>query len=531
MTIDTKVRILWLSDIHYDKNYTDKNKNELLKNYISSFLVYCSKLIDIDYILLSGDIAQSGIKEEYNLFFNDILEPLLKLPRLEKAKLLVIPGNHDVNRETNPFFKKFITEITKQDFKRNVFLSEEINSFEKAFEQYSSSFQKFSNRVPEKINSNYKEQFLHGYFTDHTKKIIFILLNSSWYSFGNKFIDKYFEEFLVYDAKEKTFTTQKSETQIKKELQKIAEEYGSQVVNMDVFDRYNNLKQEIKLYNDYIVIQSLHHPFNWLDWDERINYNNDKNKFLLLKNQTDILLTGHEHVPKEHNPDYLNDKNLLHIPAGCFMEKQNPKDFDIKNNWFSILNINTKKRTVIQQKIVYSKDKNKWFSKESEVKELNKKYDSHLDSSRKDNLLDEIEKLYQTGSIIDVITKKNRKKRSIEKLIYSSNNVLYIPLKKNFDLVDSNVLKSMLINKKNIFIVNFIFVDLLLDEKDDYINKKDKLEVLSDIKEKIDFSFDKYRHCFFSSLNNQEIEHFENTKFVLKLIPFWEVESFIYADI
>lgn len=527
-TIDTKLRILWLSDIHYDKNYTEKNKS--FKKHISSFLIYCSKLKNIDYILISGDIAQSGLIEEYDLFFNDILDPLLLLPNLKNTKLLVIPGNHDVNREVNPFFKTFIREITKTDFKRDAFLTEKINSFEKSFSQYSKSFSKYKDKVPDNFFGSYKDNFLNGYFIDHSKKIIFVLLNSAWYSFGDKFIDKYFEEFLKYDASNKTFESTKTELQIKKEIHKIAEEYGSQVVNMDVFDRYNNLKQDIEMYNDYIIIQTLHHPFNWLDWNERINYSTTDNKFTTLKKHTDLVLTGHEHVPRHHNPDYLNDKSLLHIPAGCFMDKQKPKDYEIKNNWFSVLNINTKKRTVLQQKVMYSIDSNKWFSKSSEIKELNKKHKSSLDSSRKEGLKDEFELLYDEGRIVELLTNNKGVIKVDDKPLYINNENLYVFLKINFDLIDTKVLISTLTKYKSIEIVQFIFVDLLVDENDDYSKGKDKLEVLNSIKERMDFSFDKYRHKFFSTLSIENIENFKEVKFVLKLIPFWEIETFIYSN-
>jgi len=102
--IDTSVKILWISDIHYSEHYTDANKNEILRDYLSKFMVYCAKLKEIDYILLSGDIAQSGTSEEYEQFFNDILRPLLALDNLKEADLLVIPGNHDVNREQSKGF-------------------------------------------------------------------------------------------------------------------------------------------------------------------------------------------------------------------------------------------------------------------------------------------------------------------------------------------------------------------------------------------------------------------------------------------
>ena len=50
-----------------------------------------------DFILISGDIAYSGINEEYKLA-ESFFDALLELTGLSKERLLVVPGNHDIDR-------------------------------------------------------------------------------------------------------------------------------------------------------------------------------------------------------------------------------------------------------------------------------------------------------------------------------------------------------------------------------------------------------------------------------------------------
>ena len=166
--IDTSLKILWISDIHYSALYTDANKNAIQRDYLSSFMDYCMKLKEVDYILLSGDIAQSGASEEYEQFFNDILRPLLALNNLKEAELLVIPGNHYVDREESEgFFTNFINSIIKKGFNRLEFLTQNPAEFKRSFSNYSKKFLEFQDRLPKTVSSDYKENFLHGYFFDH----------------------------------------------------------------------------------------------------------------------------------------------------------------------------------------------------------------------------------------------------------------------------------------------------------------------------------------------------------------------------
>jgi predicted MPP superfamily phosphohydrolase len=53
----------------------------------------------LDFIAFTGDLAFSGKDEEYHLAENEFLIPLLEKTRVPKEFLLIVPGNHDVNRE------------------------------------------------------------------------------------------------------------------------------------------------------------------------------------------------------------------------------------------------------------------------------------------------------------------------------------------------------------------------------------------------------------------------------------------------
>lgn len=55
-----------------------------------------------EIIVVSGDIAYSGLKEEYQLAFS-FLNDLLKVLKLTKDKIFLVPGNHDLDiREYRP---------------------------------------------------------------------------------------------------------------------------------------------------------------------------------------------------------------------------------------------------------------------------------------------------------------------------------------------------------------------------------------------------------------------------------------------
>jgi len=94
-----KTTILHISDIHIESG-TDKKFDRsvvldpLLKRVKEDF----NRGLKPEFIVVTGDIAYKGLKEEYDLataFFNDLLTTL----ELGPDKIFIVPGNHDVNRK------------------------------------------------------------------------------------------------------------------------------------------------------------------------------------------------------------------------------------------------------------------------------------------------------------------------------------------------------------------------------------------------------------------------------------------------
>ncbi|MBM3133776.1 MAG: hypothetical protein FJZ89_00490 [Chloroflexi bacterium] len=91
---------LHLSDLHFSASPRHAwEENIVLRALLGDLEALRAKEnLTPDLILVSGDIAFSGAPEEYALaghFFDE----LLRVSRLPKERLIVVPGNHDVNRK------------------------------------------------------------------------------------------------------------------------------------------------------------------------------------------------------------------------------------------------------------------------------------------------------------------------------------------------------------------------------------------------------------------------------------------------
>lgn len=94
--IPDTVRWLHLSDFHF-KSGDGYDRDVVLRALLSSLPRLTQRAGPIDLIIASGDIAFSGRDDEYanaSIFFDQ----LLKRVGLSRKELLVVPGNHDVNR-------------------------------------------------------------------------------------------------------------------------------------------------------------------------------------------------------------------------------------------------------------------------------------------------------------------------------------------------------------------------------------------------------------------------------------------------
>lgn len=567
---DPIVNILCLSDIHYSHHYEIDN-NDLLE-YIKSFKNYWVQHpdISIDYILITGDITQEGEEKEFKLFFNHILKPLFKLPNFIKARLLSVPGNHDLNRDVND---RFILKLIKESFldrklNRKDFLTKNYKKFLPSFSNYAESMKELADKFPEKVSKNYKNNFFHGYYIDKKNKLFFILLNSAWFSFGEEFLSQYLSKNLINKKgkiafvktkkefyanmkrnglleqinvkNEKEFTDKKFFEFLSKFFISIGDEYGKQVLDLEekVFLEFESMVKDFKKYNDYIFITCQHHDFNFLNFPEGMAPSVSKDKNLnLVKKNTDLLLTGHMHVPIEKNHDRIFEDDILNIPLGSFITFKG-ENFKYNNNWFSILQISVRKRNVAHLKVSYDVTNKKWGNKVSAgAISFEKKYNTPLNTARKKELIKGVKKLIADGIFLN---------KYLGETLVPTLKGFYLSVEKeelflfmqSIDEFTKKELQKRLINKliKTLDIhtkidkVCFILVDLFLDKgeysKDIYLDT-DKMAVLNKLKEKVDFNFDLFRHEFFSNLNRNQIIKFSNLSLKCILLPYFEVEYII----
>ncbi|MEI8288166.1 MAG: metallophosphoesterase [Verrucomicrobiota bacterium] len=169
-----EITILHISDLHAKLSEKDK-----LQTRVNALFddIYRQNLT-IDLLTFTGDIAFSGKKEEYELANEILFEPLLKRFQVSQKKVVLIPGNHDVDRslidamEESGLRKSLTTsEIAGGVFKENKYSSKRLAGYYEFL----------------KTRSNHPA----GQFTHHSQSIqgfdIGVAgLNSAWRCSGDK---------------------------------------------------------------------------------------------------------------------------------------------------------------------------------------------------------------------------------------------------------------------------------------------------------------------------------------------------------
>ena len=164
--------ILHLSDMHFSSNIVDEQL-DLHSNKIVSVLNTYSDISEI-IIIISGDLVQSGTKEEYDVVesFLSSLKKGIEISKLSSAKLTVlsVPGNHDVYHE-----KPILTNTELQKIHKNRLypekMDDEIKKLSNYYEFAEKSHQYLSNKSCDKFE-----------FSINDQSISFYLLNSAFFS-------------------------------------------------------------------------------------------------------------------------------------------------------------------------------------------------------------------------------------------------------------------------------------------------------------------------------------------------------------
>jgi len=380
MITNQKVRILWITDIHFSFKFDsiEADKKLKLKLFLKSFadkMVQRHLECPIDFIFITGDLAQSGLTADYQALYNKFLKYLLDEIKENSdflPKVITIPGNHDVNWDETGFIKAYIDHIDlrlKKVPDRPQFLHDKKDDFRKLFQDYTNfftandfggnaNFFKLEDTRDFKVSEEFQGSRLFGHIVDEKNKMLAVFLNTAWFSLGSQFNDEYFKYIKENEGFDNTADKLPNWLAIKD----ILTEYNKQITGIQLL-KQDDLTYYFDNYPDYFKILVMHHPRNWLEWTESYSYSSTDNtaSATLLRelvNKADVVLSGHEHMPIDSNSERFYH-NILHLKGGCFMEyEKTGPTFD--HSWCSILNIDTGTKVLEQEKYFYDVSAKNW---------------------------------------------------------------------------------------------------------------------------------------------------------------------------
>jgi predicted phosphodiesterase len=240
---------------------------------VSKFLK--KESIKLDIIILSGDIAYSSKVEEYELA-QEFLEKLLRITGLNKKRLILVPGNHDVDQDAISVGQRILAEgIKDRDTMNDLLANDDDRTFIlKRFHNYRQFIERFMDRELIFDNNTY---FYKKYIELGKLKVAILGLNSA----------------LLSSSKE--------------DKEKLA---------IGELQATNALKE---LNNPDLCIAVMHHPFEWLaDFDRKAT-------MPILNKQCNFILHGHLHEPslkQLHEPG----REPIVIAAGACFEKRSSQN-------------------------------------------------------------------------------------------------------------------------------------------------------------------------------------------------------------
>lgn len=241
----SKITWLHLSDLHLGKDvYNEKTVlEELLADIKTQIAVNDIKL---DFVFITGDLTFSGQKKEFE-YVQEFLNKLLDITELSKDDIILVPGNHDVNRNqilsVARNSKKLlnnrdaISEIIGNETEREIY-TQGLSDY-REFLQNNFTWARTSKKAPLSYTLN---KDINGI------SVSVLALNTAWLAYGNE------------NEKGKIII---GERQVREAL-----------------DEVNDSQ---------IIIALMHHPFEWLEWFDA----NDVKK--MLERRADFILNGHEH--------------------------------------------------------------------------------------------------------------------------------------------------------------------------------------------------------------------------------------------
>ncbi|HEX3044472.1 MAG TPA: metallophosphoesterase [Bacillota bacterium] len=178
---DKMIHILHLSDIHL----CNESQAKHYRVQLEADLIQELKIKRLEYLVISGDIANFSIESEYKGAF-ELVDGLVKRFGLDSTRVIIVPGNHDLNwdlsEEAYPFVPKrklpdkLDTETHIPAGETGALIRDD-TLYQKRFANYNVHFYKKVNNGQE-YPTEYSQQTL--FIERPEDRILFLGFNSAW---------------------------------------------------------------------------------------------------------------------------------------------------------------------------------------------------------------------------------------------------------------------------------------------------------------------------------------------------------------
>lgn len=330
------IKILHLSDIHFSTPTLDSCLTKLLEYVKKNKIKFRGK---IDFVVVSGDVAQKGLSKEFDscrsLFFDE-LNKYLNLK--DFSNYLFVCGNHDILRDKlqedlKPFVKDYLDDVdTLSDSERKDILSDRKKYSEYYTNRYVKSdlraiFSQACNLEDTRVESRARK-LLDKYFKTSLEPYIKFVRNLKGYRpYKNVITEKNPDHWSkwLFGRRQETLTGD-----VKVNLFGFNSSWfcvGNDNGNLFLLHELAGFPKKGKRFKD-ITISVLHHPPSWLQWSER-NSESGVPAFGKILDLSDMILVGHEHDRHVQAPTYYGSQTLL-VSSGSTLEKDTRHPNNIK---------------------------------------------------------------------------------------------------------------------------------------------------------------------------------------------------------
>ncbi|WP_395750531.1 metallophosphoesterase [Prosthecobacter sp.] len=280
----TDLKILHFTDLHFQ----EKSREDIQRRVKAFNRHVAEEKLKPDLLLFTGDLAYHGTAEEFLAAEEVFLEPIRKTLQLSAKNVIVIPGNHDVDRNqvSAPISNecKSIKEsrAAAEVMKKGKYAPRRLEAF--------NAFNK--RRNPGEGSDAAFQSFEEGLFSTRILEINGVrvgiaALNSAWLCVDN-------------DDKKRLYLTE-----------------------------YQVAKATNALASANFKIALCHHPFDWFNEDEELTLKD-------LKREFPLILTGHLHEPESYSIEDATGSTLCLLGRAFFDGKVKEELAD----GFQIIDIN-----------------------------------------------------------------------------------------------------------------------------------------------------------------------------------------------